>query len=133
MHQDAHEFLNYLINRVLEDIEEEDTLLRKRENAASAKEKGATLSPLAAEDCAFNPPCVPYGPGILDADIVLSVSTSITTSATSQTHSSSSRKTFIHDLFEGTLTSETRCLTCETVRKVAISSHNAEPTPGITS
>ncbi|CAG7853651.1 Probable ubiquitin carboxyl-terminal hydrolase creB; AltName: Full=Carbon catabolite repression protein B; AltName: Full=Deubiquitinating enzyme creB; AltName: Full=Ubiquitin thioesterase creB; AltName: Full=Ubiquitin-hydrolyzing enzyme creB; AltName: Full=Ubiquitin-specific-processing protease creB [Serendipita indica DSM 11827] len=95
MHQDAHEFLNYLINRVVEDIEEEDTLLRKRENAAIVKEKGATLSPLATED----------------------LSTSITTSATSQTHSSSSlsRKTFIHDLFEGTLTSETRCLTCETV------------------
>ncbi|KAI0801534.1 hypothetical protein C8Q74DRAFT_1173886, partial [Fomes fomentarius] len=68
MHQDAHEFLNYLLNRVVEDIEE-DGRRQPTANAAS-------------------------------------------TSTAQATHFHS---TIVHRLFEGVLTSETRCLTCETV------------------
>jgi ubiquitin carboxyl-terminal hydrolase 9/13 len=50
MHQDAHEFLNYLVNSVVEDIEEEERLLRKRERSLGEKKKSAAL--VANEDCA---------------------------------------------------------------------------------
>ncbi|CUA67443.1 ubiquitin carboxyl-terminal hydrolase 12/46 [Rhizoctonia solani] len=72
MHQDAHEFLNYLLNSIVEDL----TLELK-------------AGPL--ED--------------------LSKSVASTSSASNL----SPHLTLVHDLFEGTLTSETRCLTCETV------------------
>ena len=81
MHQDAHEFLNFLLNTVAEDVE--------------SYEKAVELTPID--------------------------STSRKSSATSQTASSSSQQipslgsTWIHSLFQGVLTSETRCLSCETV------------------
>ncbi|GAA95799.1 uncharacterized protein L969DRAFT_49782 [Mixia osmundae IAM 14324] len=62
MHQDAHEFLNYLINTVSEDVEE--------------RAKGFTRP---------------------DGELA------------------NRSSTFIHSLFAGLLTNETRCLTCETV------------------
>ncbi|KAF9011099.1 hypothetical protein BDQ17DRAFT_1175840, partial [Cyathus striatus] len=58
MHQDAHEFLNYLLNRIVEEVEDE------RRQRQPAQTGNATL---------------------------------------------------VHKLFEGVLTSETRCLSCETV------------------
>ncbi|KZV81035.1 cysteine proteinase, partial [Exidia glandulosa HHB12029] len=58
-HQDAHEFMNFLLNKIVEDIESIE-----REQSR--------------EDCIH-------------------------------------AKTFVHTLFEGVLTSETRCLTCENV------------------
>ena len=73
LHQDAHEFLNYLINMIAETVE-------KQEKGKSKKRLGSKEN---------------------DA------------------------KTWVHQLFEGILTSETRCLTCETVRYHAISSRLA--------
>ena len=62
MHQDAHEFLNYLLNAIAEDVERSTTIVKSKDNA--------------------------HG------------------------------KTWVHDLFEGVLTSETKCLTCETVHRL---------------
>ncbi|KAF9041166.1 hypothetical protein BDP27DRAFT_1244526 [Rhodocollybia butyracea] len=67
MHQDAHEFFNYLLNKIVEEIEED------RKNGSAS-----------AEDCDVNSGASP-------------------------------ESTLVQKLFEGTLTSETRCLTCETV------------------
>ncbi|KDQ31360.1 hypothetical protein PLEOSDRAFT_25197, partial [Pleurotus ostreatus PC15] len=67
MHQDAHEFLNFLLNKIVEEIEED------KRSVQQAKEKDSTS-------------------GISPHDATL-----------------------VHKLFEGVLTSETRCLTCETV------------------
>ncbi|EIN14229.1 cysteine proteinase, partial [Punctularia strigosozonata HHB-11173 SS5] len=78
MHQDAHEFLNYVLNKIVDELEEE----RKR-NA--------------------------------DGKVSNSVATLATTRAPSTSYSLPSASTLVHRLFEGTLTSETRCLTCETV------------------
>ncbi|KAJ4471868.1 hypothetical protein C8J55DRAFT_406659, partial [Lentinula edodes] len=61
MHQDAHEFFNYLLNKIVEEIEEDRKVSQ-------------------------------HGSGSAD-----------------------DYSTLVHKLFEGTLTSETRCLTCETV------------------
>ncbi|KAI5998105.1 hypothetical protein EDD15DRAFT_2408702 [Pisolithus albus] len=76
MHQDAHEFLNYLLNRIVEEMQEE----RKNRSVNSSSDASQSL---------------------------------IGGSSTSASHSLGS--TFIHQIFEGTLTSETRCLTCENV------------------
>ncbi|CEL56060.1 ubiquitin specific peptidase 46 [Rhizoctonia solani AG-1 IB] len=72
MHQDAHEFLNYLLNSVVEDL---------------------------THEMKAGPP----------EDLSKSVA------STSSASNCSPHLTLVHDLFEGTLTSETRCLTCETV------------------
>ncbi|KAG8678172.1 hypothetical protein FRC09_020060, partial [Ceratobasidium sp. 395] len=77
MHQDAHEFLNYLLNSVVEDLTDE-----------------------------------------MKAGPPEDLSKSVASEASAASHGASSHSphlTLVHDLFEGTLTSETRCLTCETV------------------
>mmetsp|Transcript_7748 Transcript_7748/g.14597 ORF Transcript_7748/g.14597 Transcript_7748/m.14597 type:complete len:353 (-) Transcript_7748:250-1308(-) len=64
MHQDAHEFLNFLLNEICEVLE--------RHDAAEAQAQGLA------------PPSPPA-------------------------------KTWVHDVFQGTLTNDTKCLCCETV------------------
>lgn len=81
MHQDAHEFLNLLLNQVVDNVElfsnQHPNISQPQANGGKP-EKGlaAAMSPVTA------------GANGLD------------------TH-------WVHDLFEGLLTSETRCLTCE--------------------
>ncbi|GAA5885971.1 hypothetical protein JCM5296_007047 [Sporobolomyces johnsonii] len=70
LHQDAHEFLNFLVNALAEILEKEE----KRR----AEEEGRAPS-------------------------------------VSGTGFGEHAKTWVHSLFEGVLTNETRCLTCETV------------------
>ncbi|KAH9914909.1 cysteine proteinase [Epithele typhae] len=82
-HQDAHEFLNFLLNQIVEEME--------------AAVKKAGLGEKSKED----------------------LSTSIATLSTQPPSSTTTAQmhdaTLVHRLFEGVLTSETRCLTCETV------------------
>lgn len=66
-HQDAHEFFNFLLNEVIEELD--------------------------------------VGPSDLES------------SASSGTGGSNQSVSWIHELFEGLLTSETKCLTCETVSR----------------
>ncbi|KAF4604701.1 hypothetical protein EYR40_003479 [Pleurotus pulmonarius] len=82
MHQDAHEFLNFLLNKIVEEIEED------KRSVQQVKEKESLVN-------------------------VDDLSNSVTTSSTSGI--SPHDATLVHKLFEGVLTSETRCLTCETV------------------
>ncbi|PPQ64280.1 hypothetical protein CVT26_002163 [Gymnopilus dilepis] len=89
MHQDAHEFLNYLLNKIVEEIEEE----RKRTPPST---NGVDLSTSVAT---------------LGSGNTSTVQSANSSNAGSHTHN----PTLVHKLFEGTLTSETRCLTCETV------------------
>jgi ubiquitin carboxyl-terminal hydrolase 9/13 len=91
MHQDAHEFLNWVLNQAVESV---DANTKKVKAEKKAREAGAQ----------------PNG------DI-------LKTSPSSRTFPSQfwppksepSPQHWIHDLFEGTLTSETRCLTCENI------------------
>lgn len=80
MHQDAHEFLNLLLNEVVENVEQ---FSKNRITEAN--------------DTDQNELTVTDGAVVPDRG-----------SATSQINSG-----WVHELFEGTLTSETRCLTCE--------------------
>ncbi|THH08363.1 hypothetical protein EW146_g9020 [Bondarzewia mesenterica] len=79
MHQDAHEFLNYLLNKIAEEVEGDKN---HREVEASGEDV-ATLSS--------------------------GVPTTMHSTSSQHEHA------LVHRLFEGILTSETRCLTCETV------------------
>ncbi|KAI6154049.1 hypothetical protein BKA82DRAFT_4447321 [Pisolithus tinctorius] len=85
MHQDAHEFLNYLLNRIVEEVQEE-----RKNRLASAEDLSRSVNS--------------------SSDASQSI---IGGSSGSASHLSGG--TFVHQIFEGSLTSETRCLTCENV------------------
>lgn len=76
MHQDAHEFLNLLLNEVVTDVEK----------AAENMREQALLAPESSE--------------------------SLIPSSNSGTRTPNTTR-WVHELFEGLLTSETQCLTCE--------------------
>jgi ubiquitin carboxyl-terminal hydrolase 9/13 len=81
MHQDAHEFLNLLLNSVVDNVE-----------MFAKQYPGLTAAPHA-------------NGGVKGMAMAKSVESNAAAS-TLDTH-------WVHDLFEGLLTSETRCLTCE--------------------
>ena len=91
MHQDAHEFLNLLLNQVVENVE-------------------ANAKVIEAEIQSNN-----HMNGHTPEEAISSVSFPSTLSLPTNGTSSPNRTRWVHDLFEGTLTSETRCLTCEKI------------------
>lgn len=72
MQQDAHEFLNYLLNTIADILQEE-----KKQEKQNGKLKNGNM----------NEPAENSKPEL----------------------------TWVHEIFQGTLTNETRCLNCETV------------------
>ncbi|KAL8808998.1 MAG: hypothetical protein Q9200_003823 [Gallowayella weberi] len=86
MHQDAHEFLNLLLNEVVENVEVN----------AKKTETGETMMNGSADFRSF------------EQALATAVPRSNGTTTVGSTR-------WVHDLFEGTLTSETKCLTCENV------------------
>jgi ubiquitin carboxyl-terminal hydrolase 12/46 len=91
MQQDAHEFLNYLLNSVA------DLLQAEKVEPAIGALRGSTGALRGSGGVA--------GSGNIHS--VDNVSVRTTAQASSQT--------WVHDIFQGTLTNETRCLNCETV------------------
>ena len=86
MHQDAHEFLNLLLNQVVESVE------------ANAK----------AMELEKQSKALPNGSAAESQSISFPSTLNLPTTMRNTTR-------WVHELFEGTLTSETRCLTCENV------------------
>lgn len=76
MQQDAHEFLNFLINHINEII-----LAERNQGKAKTSSNGVSVGE----------------------------------SAPNTSTTSSSEPTWVHEIFQGVLTSETRCLNCETI------------------
>lgn len=89
MHQDAHEFLNLLLNDVMEKVEQFTKQIEEKQKEGAA----------------------------IDGPTQNGLSNALTPIVTQQLASGSQNLTsrWVHELFEGTLTSETRCLTCENV------------------
>ena len=85
MHQDAHEFLNLLLNEVVSNVEVHSKKLEE------GKEKDKAMNG-SAEKTGFEQAL-----------------------ASAMPKATSSNTGWVHELFEGTLTSETKCLTCENV------------------
>lgn len=79
MHQDAHEFLNYTLNTIADDVQKYQQRIAEEQDS-------------------------------IDSD-----------SNTTETSTSSKPKTtWVHQLFEGVFSNETKCLSCETVSKLHI-------------
>lgn len=89
MHQDAHEFLNLLLNEVVANVE------TNSKKMAADKELAASEGDASLENAVNSAPS--------------------STPATSVGTRSPGNTGWVHELFEGTLTSETKCLTCENV------------------
>lgn len=114
MHQDAHEFLNFLLNKIVEEIEEDKRSVqqvKEKESLVNVDDCESDNCLLLGSPAPFDSPII-YGDSIIDLSNP-TVSNSVTTSTTSGI--SPHDATLVHKLFEGVLTSETRCLTCETV------------------
>ena len=105
MHQDAHEFLNFLLNRIVEEIEEDR---KQAQNGVNGDDSGSFYlkGRLSSDD---------YLCKVSGSIATLATPTVITTSTSSNSGVRHADATLVHSLFEGVLTSETRCLTCETV------------------
>ncbi|MCJ1436148.1 hypothetical protein MMC27_005526 [Xylographa pallens] len=85
MHQDAHEFLNLLLNEVVANVETNSRKLEAGKEMNGSAEHGGFEKALA---------------------------TAMPNTTGERTPSNTG---WVHELFEGTLTSETKCLTCENV------------------
>ncbi|XP_065026766.1 ubiquitin carboxyl-terminal hydrolase 3-like [Musa acuminata AAA Group] len=86
MHQDAHEFLNFLLNELVDTLERES-------NAANSSPEASSSSSSSSSEKVANGPSNPPVNGLRKDPFV----------------------TWVHDSFQGILTNETRCLRCETV------------------
>ena len=86
MHQDAHEFLNLVLNEVVANVDANAKKLEADKEMNGSTEDGSFKKALATAMSAN------------------------TTGIRSSTNTG-----WVHELFEGTLTSETKCLTCENV------------------
>lgn len=95
MHQDAHEFLNYLLNQATEILD--GTKQREREQAQSG---AASVGGRPAAELAGAGAGEGGGEGEAPAG---------------GNGARKQKKTWVHAIFEGTLTNETKCLTCESV------------------
>ncbi|KAH9926369.1 uncharacterized protein B0H18DRAFT_339289 [Fomitopsis serialis] len=118
MHQDAHEFLNFLLNKIVEEMEDDR---RNGTGVWQVNGYGNGNGEKAAGNGVANGSAA--GSTLNGEDLSSSIATLSTTAAgpsstaskTSQPSTSHFQATLVHRLFEGVLTSETRCLTCETV------------------
>jgi ubiquitin carboxyl-terminal hydrolase 12/46 len=99
-HQDAHEFLNYLLNEATEILD--GTKRRTRDPAAVA----ATAATVPAD-------ATPAADAAERADALDGRRGELGRGGPPER--ARRKKTWVHDIFEGTLTNETKCLTCESV------------------
>lgn len=99
VHQDAHEFLNYVLNQIIENVEQyQRKLLGNTKANGAATQQSQNLNAI---------------PGMLTPSSSVSTESETASSATLPALTAG----WIHDLFEGLLTSETKCLTCETLSR----------------
>lgn len=94
MHQDAHEFLNFILNDIVDCLRREAATQQRKKSGSAALEVDASSTTTTLPN--KTPPN-----GHLKS--------------VPDTNSPSNSNTFVHDLFEGQLSNEVRCLCCETV------------------
>ncbi|KAI8130957.1 ubiquitin carboxyl-terminal hydrolase 46 [Lucilia cuprina] len=112
MQQDAHEFLNFLINHINEIILAERNANKNGSAAGTAaiKSSSTTSTSTTASNSSTNGTCSQSTGSINGIGIGITDATTPT-----QNNSANTEPTWVHEIFQGTLTSETRCLNCETV------------------
>ncbi|KAI8593350.1 hypothetical protein BDZ88DRAFT_139536 [Geranomyces variabilis] len=104
MHQDAHEMLNYLLNAIAEILLRQT---REEEEKLHYQLNGGLQIPNGANQ--------PRAPSPLDAVGKANGYNIPRFLADPQRPAPPPRPSWVHELFEGLLTNETKCLTCETV------------------
>ncbi|KAF7659373.1 hypothetical protein LDENG_00298650 [Lucifuga dentata] len=97
MQQDAHEFLNYLLNTVADILQEEK---KQEKQNGRLKNNGTAVSTETETENKTEPTWVKNN------------GTAVSTETETE---NKTEPTWVHDIFQGTLTNETRCLNCETV------------------
>lgn len=98
MHQDAHEFLNFILNDVVECLRREEAERLRRKRAALTRDK--------------------FDSNGTDMNGKSRVNGTVGTNHYDKSNAvEDTTKTFVHDLFEGQLSNEVRCLCCETVTR----------------
>ncbi|XP_058974881.1 ubiquitin carboxyl-terminal hydrolase 46-like [Musca domestica] len=123
MQQDAHEFLNFLINHINEIILAERNASKSGGGggnatssagtaAAATKSSSTTSTSTTVSNSSTNGTCSNSTGSINGIGIGISDATTPTQGGGSPANS---EPTWVHEIFQGTLTSETRCLNCETV------------------
>ncbi|KAH8383134.1 hypothetical protein KR009_007043 [Drosophila setifemur] len=137
MQQDAHEFLNFLINHINEIILAERNAGPANGNAKAGSQAGsqvmasstASKSSSNTSNSNSNSNSTSNSNGnssnstgslnattsVLDASGSLTATTTPILAGTGGTNGANSEPTWVHEIFQGILTSETRCLNCETV------------------
>lgn len=127
MHQDAHEFLNFILNDIVETLQRE---------AAEAARRRAGLPPLSAAahrsallgsandlvglEAAAGSSAAAAAVGVANGGHAVAATPGApvvpgTSAAGPVGVPSAPVRTFVHDLFEGRLSNEVRCLRCETI------------------
>lgn len=101
MHQDAQEFLNYLLNEIVEILEKE----AKKDSPQPVGQDGTPAKP-EIERLGFD---VEDDMGDLEKDY------NDKDESEKETEKVKKPKTWVHDIFEGVLENKTRCLRCENV------------------
>ncbi|XP_013118444.1 ubiquitin carboxyl-terminal hydrolase 46 [Stomoxys calcitrans] len=113
MQQDAHEFLNFLINHINEIILAERNASKNGNTAtgtAATKSSSTTSTSTTVSNSSTNGTSSNSTGSINGIGIGIADATTPT-----QNNAASTEPTWVHEIFQGTLTSETRCLNCETV------------------
>ncbi|KAL4451497.1 hypothetical protein ABPG75_007159 [Micractinium tetrahymenae] len=118
MHQDAHEFLNWLLNDISEVLEKEQRAVQAAARRASRDVSRASsrASSRAQSPTKVRSPTKQHGSGG-GAGPGRSPSLQLLSAAAAKAAAARNRpvRTWVHDLFQGKLVNETRCLQCETV------------------
>ncbi|KAH8292489.1 hypothetical protein KR054_010758 [Drosophila jambulina] len=139
MQQDAHEFLNFLINHINEIILAERNAGPGNGNTKASSSHGGAQSSAMASSIASKSSSTSNSnsnstsnsngnssnstgslnatTSVLDASGSLTATTTPVTTGSggNGTNGANSEPTWVHEIFQGILTSETRCLNCETV------------------
>ncbi|KAJ1978800.1 hypothetical protein H4R34_003065, partial [Dimargaris verticillata] len=110
MHQDAHEFLNYMLNVIVEDVRKIQAhyMARRASDTSDRPNSRMANGATATKD---------RRPSSESSEAHSNGSSRRTSKTSTQSKPSPTidATTWVHKLFEGVLTNETKCLTCETV------------------
>jgi len=104
MQQDAHEFLNFLINHINEIIVAEQNQQQQTGSGKGGKDSSNNSTANSGGDSSY-----------IGSSCTGSLSSNGSLSQPVKPMNNSNKHTWVNDIFQGILTSETRCLNCETV------------------
>ncbi|XP_039948528.1 ubiquitin carboxyl-terminal hydrolase 46 [Bactrocera neohumeralis] len=126
MQQDAHEFLNFLINHINEIILAERHASKNGANfngsgnvggatSTASKSSSSTSTSTTASNSTSNGTCTNSSGSLNGVGVGVGIGIGDSASTPTQSNAANTEPTWVHEIFQGILTSETRCLNCETV------------------